>query len=118
MWTIMVIRLNQQIFFLNVTATTEIYPSRHPLSLRDALPSSSRRLPPAARSSPRRRRRSALRITSCRMSASPRRKGTDMEKRHISAVQDGEKRVEYMRPRRWGDWLLLLVVLCWGFVMG
>src|SRR3546814_10370450 len=52
------------------------------------------------------------------MSASPRRKGTDMEKRHISAVQDGEKRVEYMRPRRWGDWLLLLVVLCWGFVMG
>src|SRR3546814_8987652 len=41
-----------------------------------------------------------------------------MEKRHISAVQDGEKRVEYMRPRRWGDWLLLLVVLCWGFVMG
>src|SRR3546814_15418660 len=52
------------------------------------------------------------------MSASPRRKGTDMEKRHISAVQDGEKRVEYMRARRWGDWLLLLVVLCWGFVLG
>src|SRR3546814_5151951 len=41
-----------------------------------------------------------------------------MEKRHISAGQDGERRVEYMRPRRWGDWLLLLVVLCWGFVMG
>ena len=42
----------------------------------------------------------------------------NMKKQEITAVQIGDKRVEYMRPRSWRDWLLLLVVLCWGFVMG
>lgn len=36
----------------------------------------------------------------------------------VRGVMRADGSVELMRPRRWGDWLLLLVVLCWGFVMG